>query len=128
MDPVRFVAGGGDVVGSSDPVGRPDRRVTSPQQPETPADRRPEGVSSFEWNQLRHYMMVTGAVRGGSVTVFTVERLPAQAPCTHRLPTPIHMMGDFFIPGHPIWAIRVMVVGVPVIWALTAHGSEMKRT
>ena len=33
-----------------------------------------------------------------------------------------------FIPVYPIWALTVMVIGVLVIWALTAHGSEMKRT
>lgn len=33
----------------------------------------------------------------------------------------------FFIPVYPIWALTVMVIGVLVIWALTAHGSEMKK-
>ncbi len=34
----------------------------------------------------------------------------------------------FFIPVYPIWALTVMVIGVLVIWALTAHGSEMKTS
>ena len=34
----------------------------------------------------------------------------------------------FFIPVYPISALTVMVIGVLVIWALTAHGSEMKTS
>ena len=33
----------------------------------------------------------------------------------------------FFIPAYPLWAIAVVVIDVLVIWALTAHGSEMKN-
>jgi hypothetical protein len=33
-----------------------------------------------------------------------------------------------FIPAYPLWAITVIVVDVLVIWALTAHGGEMRRT
>ena len=33
----------------------------------------------------------------------------------------------FFIPAYPIWAITVMTIDVLVIWALTAHGAEMRR-
>lgn len=32
-----------------------------------------------------------------------------------------------FIPVYPIWAITVIVVDMLVIWALTAHGAEMKE-
>jgi hypothetical protein len=32
----------------------------------------------------------------------------------------------FYIPVYPLWAITVMVLDVLVIWALTAHGREMK--
>jgi hypothetical protein len=33
----------------------------------------------------------------------------------------------FFIPAYPIWALTVITIDVLVIWALTAHGSEMRR-
>jgi hypothetical protein len=33
----------------------------------------------------------------------------------------------FFIPAYPIWAITVITIDVLVIWALTAHGAEMRR-
>jgi hypothetical protein len=33
----------------------------------------------------------------------------------------------FFIPAYPLWAITVIVIDVLVIWALTAHGGEMRR-
>ncbi len=32
----------------------------------------------------------------------------------------------FYIPVYPLWAITVMVLDLLVIWALTAHGREMK--
>ena len=32
----------------------------------------------------------------------------------------------FFIPAYPLWAITVVTINVLVIWALTAHGSEMR--
>lgn len=32
----------------------------------------------------------------------------------------------FFIPAYPIWAITVIVIDMLVIWALTAHGREMR--
>jgi hypothetical protein len=34
----------------------------------------------------------------------------------------------FFIPVYPLWALTVMVLDALVIWALTAHGREMKTT
>ena len=33
----------------------------------------------------------------------------------------------FFIPAYPIWSITVIVIDVLIIWALTAHGAEMRR-
>ena len=33
----------------------------------------------------------------------------------------------FFIPAYPLWAIAVVTIDVLVIWALTAHGSEMRE-
>ena len=32
----------------------------------------------------------------------------------------------FFIPVYPFWSILVIVLDVLVIWALTAHGGEMR--
>jgi hypothetical protein len=31
-----------------------------------------------------------------------------------------------FLPVYPIWSITVIVVDALVIWALTAHGDEMR--
>lgn len=33
----------------------------------------------------------------------------------------------FFIPVHPLWAIIVITIDALVIWALTAHGGELRR-
>jgi hypothetical protein len=33
----------------------------------------------------------------------------------------------FFIPVYPFWAITIITVDALVIWALTAHGSELRR-
>jgi hypothetical protein len=33
----------------------------------------------------------------------------------------------FFIPAYPIWAVTVVVINGLVIWALTAHGAEMRE-
>jgi hypothetical protein len=33
----------------------------------------------------------------------------------------------FFLPAYPLWAIIVITIDVLVIWALTAHGSEMRQ-
>lgn len=33
----------------------------------------------------------------------------------------------FFIPVYPIWALIVITLDILVIWALTAHGREMRR-
>jgi uncharacterized protein (DUF983 family) len=33
----------------------------------------------------------------------------------------------FFIPAYPLWALLVVTIDILVIWALTAHGSEMKE-
>ena len=32
-----------------------------------------------------------------------------------------------FIPAHPVWALTVITIDVLVIWALTAHGGEMRE-
>jgi hypothetical protein len=32
----------------------------------------------------------------------------------------------FFIPAYPLWALTVIVIDTLVIWALTAHGREMR--
>ena len=32
----------------------------------------------------------------------------------------------FFIPAYPFWAISVMAIDAVVIWALTAHGHEVR--
>lgn len=37
------------------------------------------------------------------------------------------LIGNFlFIPAYPLWAITLCALDVLVIWALTAHGSEMR--
>jgi hypothetical protein len=33
----------------------------------------------------------------------------------------------FFIPVYPLWALIVITIDVLVIWAVTAHGSEMRE-
>ena len=33
----------------------------------------------------------------------------------------------FFIPAYPLWALAVVTIDVLIIWALTAHGSEMRK-
>ena len=33
----------------------------------------------------------------------------------------------FFIPAYPLWALTVITLDVLVIWALTAHGKEMRQ-
>ena len=33
----------------------------------------------------------------------------------------------FFIPAYPLWALIVIAIDVLVIWALTAHGREMRE-
>ncbi len=32
----------------------------------------------------------------------------------------------FYIPVYPIWALIIITIDVLIIWALTAHGKEMK--
>ena len=34
----------------------------------------------------------------------------------------------FFIPVYPFWAISIITVDALVIWALTAHGGELRRS
>ena len=33
----------------------------------------------------------------------------------------------FFIPAYPLWALTVITIDLLVIWALTAHGKEMRE-
>ena len=33
----------------------------------------------------------------------------------------------FYIPVFPLWALTIMVIDMLVIWALTAHGGEMRN-
>jgi len=33
----------------------------------------------------------------------------------------------FFMPAYPLWAITVIVIDALVIWALTAHGRELRE-
>jgi uncharacterized membrane protein len=33
----------------------------------------------------------------------------------------------FFIPVYPVWALTIIVIDALVIWALTAHGREMRE-
>jgi hypothetical protein len=37
------------------------------------------------------------------------------------------MVNFFFIPVYPIWSLTVITIDVLVIWALTAHGREMRK-
>jgi hypothetical protein len=40
----------------------------------------------------------------------------------------ISLVGNFFfIPVYPLWALTVITVDALVIWALTAHGREMRE-
>jgi hypothetical protein len=34
----------------------------------------------------------------------------------------------FFIPAYPLWSLTVITIDVLVIWALTAHGHEMRTS
>jgi hypothetical protein len=33
----------------------------------------------------------------------------------------------FFLPVYPLWSLIVITIDVLVIWALTAHGREMRK-
>lgn len=37
------------------------------------------------------------------------------------------LVNFFFIPVYPLWALIVITIDVLVIWALTAHGREMRQ-
>jgi hypothetical protein len=40
----------------------------------------------------------------------------------------ISLVANFmFLPAYPVWAIVIIAVDALVIWALTAHGSEMRN-
>jgi len=39
----------------------------------------------------------------------------------------LNLIGNFFfIPVYPVWSLTVVVIDLLVIWALTAHGREMR--
>ena len=41
----------------------------------------------------------------------------------------VSLIANFaFIPAYPLWALVVVTIDVLVIWALTAHGSEMRHS
>jgi hypothetical protein len=37
------------------------------------------------------------------------------------------LVNFFFIPVYPFWAIIVITIDILVIWAVTAHGREMRE-
>ena len=40
----------------------------------------------------------------------------------------VSLIANFaFIPAYPLWALVVVTIDVLMIWALTAHGSEMRK-
>ena len=40
----------------------------------------------------------------------------------------VSLIANFmFIPAYPVWSLVVVTIDVLVIWALTAHGSEMRE-
>jgi hypothetical protein len=40
----------------------------------------------------------------------------------------VSLIANFaFIPAYPIWALIVVTIDVLIIWALTAHGAEMRQ-
>ncbi|MET1019216.1 MAG: hypothetical protein ABWX62_04455 [Microterricola sp.] len=40
----------------------------------------------------------------------------------------VSLIANFgFIPAYPIWSLVVITIDVLVIWALTAHGKEMRE-
>ena len=40
----------------------------------------------------------------------------------------VSLISNFlFIPAYPLWALIVITIDVLVIWALTAHGTEMQQ-
>lgn len=41
----------------------------------------------------------------------------------------VSLLANFlFIPAYPLWAVIVITIDALVIWALTAHGGEMRQT
>jgi hypothetical protein len=40
----------------------------------------------------------------------------------------VSLIANFaFIPAYPVWSLVVVTIDVLIIWALTAHGSEMRE-
>lgn len=38
------------------------------------------------------------------------------------------IVGFAWLPWYPVWGIIIIVIAVAVIWALTVHGRDMRRT
>ena len=78
------------------------------------------GVSTWGWIQVFTGLVVLAAGFGvifGNVLARTVGVLVAA----------VSMVANFFfIPVYPLWAITILVVDALIIWALTAHGAELK--
>jgi hypothetical protein len=40
----------------------------------------------------------------------------------------VSILSNFFVmPAYPLWSITVIAIDILVIWALTAHGREMRN-
>ena len=50
------------------------------------------------------------------------------APTVGVIAAAVSLFANFaFIPAYPIWALIVLTIDVLIIWALTAHGSDMRK-
>ena len=77
-------------------------------------------ISQWGWVQLilGGVLLLSGiGVMSGTILARTVGVIVAG----------LNLIGNFmFIPVYPIWTLTVIVLDVLVIWALTAHGREMR--
>jgi hypothetical protein len=77
-------------------------------------------VTQWGWVHLLlgFILLVSGlGVMSGNILARTIGVLVAG----------LSLIGNFFfIPVYPIWALTIIVIDVLVIWALTAHGREMR--
>ena len=77
-------------------------------------------ISQWGWVQLilGLVLLLSGiGVLSGNILARTVGVIVAG----------LNLIGNFmFIPVYPIWTLTVIVLDVLVIWALTAHGREMR--
>jgi hypothetical protein len=78
-------------------------------------------ISQWGWVHFIMGLVVLAAgfgVFSGNVLARTVGVIVAS----------VSLIGNFlFIPAYPIWAITIIVLDMLVIWALTAHGAEMRK-